>query len=224
MQANGRRGILSVLRVWSLSNGSLERLEEAIAAAGGMPWAIAVALWWLLPAGGAPVGLGGVPFACEVGRFACGSGACGACWATFSQRSGADVSRVWSVWNVEAGVARVGLLGYLLPAELGGRLEGLERLERRGPCGACWGTFCLRSWAFCMREWAELGGRLEGLERLRPVKRQPGTPIRSHCCGRGGCLEPLLWPCGGFCLRAWRLLGLLGLPFCLRSWAFCMRE
>ena len=26
----------------------------------------------------------------------------------------------------------------------------------------------------------------------------------------GGCLEPLLWPCGGFCLRAWRLLGLLG--------------
>ena len=39
------------LRVWSLSNGSLERREQAIAAAGGMPWAIAVALWWLLPAG-----------------------------------------------------------------------------------------------------------------------------------------------------------------------------
>ena len=29
----------------------------------------------------------------------------------------------------------LGLLGYLLPAELGGLLEGLERLERRG---ACW--------------------------------------------------------------------------------------
>ena len=127
MQANGRRGILSVLRVWSLSNGSLERLEEAIAAAGGMPWAIAVALWWLLPAGVAPVGLGGVPFACEVGRFACGSSACGACWATFSQRSGADVSRVWSVWNVWGG---------------------------SGACWACWGTFCLRSWADVWRVWS----------------------------------------------------------------------
>ena len=41
-----------------------------------------------------------------------------------------------------------------------------------------------------------------GFKRLKPVKRQPWTPIRSHCCGRGGCLEPLLWPCGGFCLRA----------------------
>ena len=70
----------------------------------------------------------------------------------------------------------LGLLGYLLPAELGRLLEGLERLERRGACWACWGTFCLRSWAFCMRECAELGGLLEGLERLerlRPVKRQP---------------------------------------------------
>ena len=25
-----------------------------------------------------------------------------------------------------------------------------------------------------------------------------------------GALEPLLWPCGGFCVRAWRLEGLLG--------------
>ena len=32
-----------------------------------------MALWWLLPAGVAPVGLVGVPFACEVGRFACGA-------------------------------------------------------------------------------------------------------------------------------------------------------
>ena len=29
----------------------------------------------------------------------------------------------------------------------------------------------------------------------------------------GGALEPLLWPCGGFCLRAWRVLGLLGYLF-----------
>ena len=32
-----------------------------------------MALWWLLSAGVAPVGLVGVPCACEVGRFACGS-------------------------------------------------------------------------------------------------------------------------------------------------------
>ena len=25
-----------------------------------------------------------------------------------------------------------------------------------------------------------------------------------------GALEPLLWPCGGFCVRKWRVLGLLG--------------
>ena len=65
----------------------------------------------------------------------------------------------------------------------------------RGACWACWGTVCLRSWAFCMREWrvvallgylfpAELGELLEGLERLR---------IRSHCCGRG---VPLSHCCG----------------------------
>ena len=120
----------------------------------------------------------------------------------------------------------LGLLGYLLPAELGGLLEGLERLERRGACWACWGTFCLRSWAFCMRECAELGGLLEGLERLerlRPVKRQPGTPIRSHCCGRGDALSHccglvVAFACGrGACWACWGTV-------CLRSWAFCMRE
>ena len=41
--------------------------------------------------------------ACEVGRFACGSG------------------------------ASLGLLGYLFPAELGGLVEGVERLERLRP-------------------------------------------------------------------------------------------
>ena len=117
----------------------------------------------------------------------------------------------------------LGLLGYLLPAELGGLLEGLERLERRGACWACWGTFCLRSWAFCMRGCAELGGLLEGLERLRPVKRQPGTPIRSHCCGRGDALSHccglvVASACGrGACWACWGTV-------CLRSWAFCMRR
>ena len=47
---------------------------------------------------------------------------------------------------------------------------------------------------------------------------------KSHCCrlvvafasGRGACggaLQPLLWPCGGFCVREWRALGLLGYLF-----------
>ena len=26
----------------------------------------------------------------------------------------------------------------------------------------------------------------------------------------GGALQPLLWPCGGLCVREWRVLGLLG--------------
>ena len=81
-----------------------------------------MALWWLLPAGVAPVGLVGVPFACEVGRCACGSGAC---WALCRQTAGLNAYKKPLLWP-------------------------------------------------------------------------------------GGCLEPLLWPCGGFCLRAWRLLGLLG--------------
>ena len=58
-----------------------------------------MALWWLLPAGVAPVGLVGVPFACEVGRCVCGSGAC---WALCRQTAGcnagtaeADGYRAW---------------------------------------------------------------------------------------------------------------------------------
>ena len=33
---------------------------------------------------------------------------------------------------------------------------------------------------------------------------------QSNQLGEGGALEPLLWPCGGFCMRAWRVLSLLG--------------
>ena len=92
----------------------------AIAAAGGCPSAIAVALWWLLRAGVARVGLVGVPFPCGAGRAFGGFGA-------------------FEAWQTAA------MNAYKKPL-------------------------------------------------LRP----------------GGCLEPLLLPCGGFCLRAWRLLGLLG--------------
>ena len=49
-------------------------------------------------------------------------------------------------------------------------------------------------WKHCKRPARHFRG-------LKPVKRQPWTPIRSHCCGRGD---------GG--------------TVCLRSWALCMRE
>ena len=39
-----------------------------MAAAGGCPSAIAVALWWLVRAGVARVGIVGVPFACGGGQ------------------------------------------------------------------------------------------------------------------------------------------------------------
>ena len=72
----------------------------------------------------------------------------------------------------------LGLLGYLLPAELGGLLEDLEGLEG------------LQAW-----QTADVNAYKKPL--LRP----------------GGALEPLLWPCGGLCLREWRVLGLLGYLF-----------
>ena len=55
-----------------------------IVAAGGCPSAIAVALWWLLRAGVARVGLVGVPFACGGGRTCGGFGGFGAfeAWQT----------------------------------------------------------------------------------------------------------------------------------------------
>ena len=69
-------------RSWA---GLLEELEgwrvltpiRAIAAAEGCPSAIAVALWWLLRAGVARVGLVGVPFPCGAGRTFGGFGGFG---------------------------------------------------------------------------------------------------------------------------------------------------
>ena len=63
-----------------------------------------MALWWLLRAGVARVGLVGVPFPCGAGRTVGGLG---------------------GFWRV--------LERYLFPAELGGLLEGLEGLERLRP-------------------------------------------------------------------------------------------
>ena len=77
-------------------------------------------------------------------------------------------------WLLRAGVARVGLVGVPFPCGVGrifggvGRFGGFE----------AWQTAALNAYKKPL---------------LRP----------------GGALEPLLWPCGGFCLRAWRVLSLL---------------
>ena len=72
----------------------------------------------------------------------------------------------------------LGLLVYLVPAELGGLLESFGAF---GGFEAC--------------QTAALNAYKKPL--LRP----------------GGALQPLLWPCGGFCVREWRVLGLLGYLF-----------
>ena len=75
----------------------------------------------------------------------------------------------------------------------------------RGACWACWGFLP-----------AELGGLLEDLEGLRPGKRFEAwqtadlNAYKKPLLRPGGALQPLLWPCGGFCVREWRVLGLLG--------------
>ena len=74
----------------------------------------------------------------------------------------------------------LGLLGYLVPAEL-------ANFWTFGGFGA-YGGF--EAW-----QTAALNAYKKPL--LRP----------------GGALEPLLWPCGGFCVREWRVLGLLGYLF-----------
>ena len=124
-----------------------------------------MALWWLLRAGVARVGLAGVPFPCGAGRTCGGFGG-------------------FEAWQTAA------LNAYKKPLlRPGGALQPLL-----WPCGGfCvreWRVLCLLGYLFP----AELGGPLEGLERLRPGKRQPwgleglrpgcgrGVPL-SHCCG-----------------------------------------
>ena len=57
---------------------------------------------------------------------------------------------------------------------------------------------------------AELGGLLEGLEGFEAWQTADLNAYKKPLLRPGGALEPLLWPCGGCCLRAWRVLGLLG--------------
>ena len=127
----------------------------------------------------------------------------------------------------------LGLLGYLVPAEL------CELLERLGGFGGfeAWQTAALNAYKkHCCGRKVPL--RLEGFEGL---VRLVGYLVPAELCellerleGFGafggfqawqtaalnaykkpllrpeGALEPLLWPCGGFCVREWRVLGLLG--------------
>ena len=88
---------------------------------------------------------------------------------------------------------------------------GLEPLL--WPCGG-----------FCVREWrvlgllgylflAELAGLLEGLEGFGAFEAWQTAALNAYkkpLLRPWGALEPLLWPCGGFCVRQWRVLGLLG--------------
>ena len=149
----------------------------------GCSWAIAVALWWLLPAGVARVGLIGVPFPCGVGQTFGGVGRFGGfeAWQTAALNA-----------YKRSHCCGRGVL-------LGGLLEGLEGLRPgkrqpwtpirgpyshccgrgvplshccglvvafacgRGACWACWGTFSLRSWADFWTVWGLANGSLERL-------------------------------------------------------------
>ena len=105
----------------------------------------------------------------------------------------------------------LGLLGYLfLVAELAGPF----------PCGAgrTFGGFGvarvggLLGYLFL----AELAGLLEGLEGFGAFEAWQTAALNAYkkpLLRPWGALEPLLWPCGGFCVRQWRVLGLLGYLF-----------
>ena len=133
----------------------------------------------------------------------------------------------------------LGLLGYLVPAEL---CELLERLEGFGGFEA-WQTAALNAYkkpllrpegalepllwpcgGFCVREWRVLGllgylvpaelcellERLEGFGGFEAWQTAALNAYKKPLLRPEGALEPLLWPCGGFCVREWRVLGLLG--------------
>ena len=141
-----------------------------------------MALWWLLRAGVTRVGLVGVPFPCGAGRTFGGFEA----WQTAALSA-------YKKPLLRPGAA---LEPLLWP---GGALQPLL-----WPCGG-----------FCVREWrvlgllgylfpAELGGLLEGFEAWQTAAL---NAYKKPLLRPGGALEPLLSPCGGFCLRAWRVWG-----------------
>ena len=88
-------------------------------------------------------------------------------------------------WLLRAGVARVGLVGVPFPCGAGRSFGGFGGFE-------AWQTAALNAYK-------------------KPLLR-PGSPLEP-LLRPGGALQPLLWPCGGFCVREWRVLGLLGYLF-----------
>ena len=78
-----------------------------------------------------------------------------------------------------------------------------------GACWACWGTFSLRSWPDFWRVWRVL----EGFGAFEAWQTAALNAYKKPLLRPWGALEPLLWPCGGFCVRQWRVLGLLGYLF-----------
>ena len=160
-----------------------------------------MALWWLLRAAVARVGLVGVPFPCGAGRT---FGGFGGFWRVL------EGFGAFEAWQTAA------LNAYKKPLlRPWGALEPLL-----WPCGG-----------FCVREWrvlgllgylflAELAGLLEGLEGFGAFEAWQTAALNAYkkpLLRPWGALEPLLWPCGGFCVREWRVLGLLGY-LSLRSW------
>ena len=87
-------------------------------------------------------------------------------------------------WLLRAGVARVGLVGVPFPCGAGRTFGGFE----------AWQTAALNAYK-------------------KPLLRPWGNADKKPLLRPWGALEPLLWPCGGFCVRAWRVLGLLGYLF-----------
>ena len=146
----------------------------------------------------------------------------------------------WLLRAGVARVGLVGpLLGYLVLAELAGLLEGLEGFGAfeawqtaalnayKKPLLRPWGALEPLLWpcgGFCVREWrvlgllgylflAELAGLLEGLEGFGAFEAWQTAALNAYkkpLLRPWGALEPMLWPCGGFCVRQWRVLGLLG--------------
>ena len=67
-----------------------------------------------------------------------------------------------------------------------------------GACWACWGTFSLRSWPDFWRVWRVL----EGFGAFEAWQTAALNAYKKPLLRPWGALEPLLWPCGGFCVRS----------------------
>ena len=138
------------------------------------------------------LGLLGVPFPCGAGRTCRGFGAFGTLEAGVARVGLVGVPFACGAGRTFGGFGAfgaswrlLGLLGYLLPAKLG--------VLHAGVCGA-----------------GRTFGGFGAFGAFEACQTAAWNAYKKPLLRPGGCLEPLLWPCGGFCLRAWRLLGLLG--------------